>query len=231
MKGFFITGTDTGIGKTRVTAGLLRAFTLHGHKTVGMKPVASGAEPTPAGLRNADALTLQAAASERRSYELVNPYCLAPPVAPHIAALEAGIEIDLTTICSAYARLCSGADMVLVEGIGGWQVPLSPVLELPDLARELDLPVILVVGLRLGCLNHALLTARAIQADGRTLAGWVANAIEPDFGRLEANLATLEAKLHAPLLARLSYAPRDALAETVDPFEGACARLESAAND
>jgi dethiobiotin synthetase len=220
MQGFFVTGTDTGIGKTRVTAGLLKAFARAGQKTVGMKPVASGAVMTAEGLRNEDALTLQTAASERRPYEWVNPYCFAPAVAPHLAALEAGVEISLELIRSAYGRLCQGADTVLVEGVGGWQVPLSPLLELPDLVRALDLPVILVVGMRLGCLNHALLTARALSADGLELAGWVANAVDPAFERPEANVATLEAELHAPLLARLPHAPSaspDALAEALVP--------------
>ena len=154
MRGFFVTGTDTGIGKTRVTAGLLKAFASTRGKTVGMKPVASGASVTREGLRNDDALALQAAASEQRLYALVNPYCFAPPVAPHLAAMDAGVEINLETIVAAYGELCTGADTVLVEGVGGWQLPLSPTLELPDLVRELDLPVILVVGMRLGCINH-----------------------------------------------------------------------------
>jgi dethiobiotin synthetase len=208
MRGFFITGTDTGIGKTRVSAGLLKALAKAGHKTAGMKPIASGAEMTPEGLRNEDALALQKAASLKRDYALVNPYCFAPPIAPHIAALDAQVEISLDVIRPAYLELCRDADAVVVEGVGGWQVPLSPVLELPDLARELDLPVVLVVGLRLGCLNHAMLTARAIRADGLELAGWVANAMDPDFQRPEANLATLAAELQAPLLGALPHAPK-----------------------
>src|SRR5579859_3090972 len=225
MHGFFITGTDTGIGKTRVTVGLLRAFAGSGRKTVGMKPVASGAVQTPAGLRNQDAVLLQSAASEQRPYPLVNPYCFAPAVAPHLAAMDAGVEIGLDTIRSAYTELCRGADTVLVEGVGGWQVPLSPVLELPDLVRVLDLPVILVVGMRLGCLNHALLTARALGADGLALAGWVANAMDPAFERPEANVATLEAELHAPLLARLPHAPVASSAALVEALLPACRRL------
>lgn len=208
MRGLFVTGTDTGIGKTRVSAGLLRALTQAGHKTVGMKPIASGADMTPGGLRNDDALELQKAASLKRDYALVNPYCFAPAIAPHIAALDAQVEISLDVIRSAYAELCQGADAVVVEGVGGWQVPLSPSLELPDLAREFGLPVVLVVGLRLGCLNHAQLTARAIRADGLELAGWVASAIDPAFQRPEANLATLAAGLQAPLLGHLPYAPK-----------------------
>ncbi|HEY1773250.1 MAG TPA: dethiobiotin synthase [Gammaproteobacteria bacterium] len=218
MRGFFVTGTDTGIGKTRVSAGLLKALGKAGLKSVGMKPIASGAEQTPDGLRNEDALALMAAASLKKPYSAVNPYCFAPPVAPHLAAREAGVEIGLDLIRAAYAELCLGADAVVVEGVGGWQVPLSPGLELPDLAREFELPVLLVVGMRLGCLNHASLTARAIRADGLELGGWVANAIDPDFQRPEANCATLEAELGAPLLARLDYAPKVTLAETASGF-------------
>ena len=208
MRGFFVTGTDTGIGKTRVSAGLLKALAKSGLKTVGMKPVASGADMTSEGLRNEDALALQAAAFLKRDYGLVNPYCFAPPVAPHLAAREAGVEIELERILTSYSELCRGADVAVVEGVGGWQVPLSDSLELPDLARALDLPVVLVVGMRLGCLNHAALTARAIRADGLELAGWVANAIDPDFQRPEANLATLQAELGAPLLGQLPHAPK-----------------------
>ena len=225
MKGCFVTGTDTGIGKTRVSAGLLKALSKMGMKTVGMKPVASGADRTPDGLRNADALALQKAASLKRDYALVNPYCFAPPVAPHLAAREAGVEIDLDTLRSAYAVLCRDADAVVMEGVGGWQVPLAPGLEVPDLAREFELPVLLVVGMRLGCLNHALLTARAIRADGLELAGWVANAVDPNFQRPEANLATLDAELGAPLLARLGYAPKASCVETAAGLAEAAAAL------
>lgn len=225
MRGVFVTGTDTGIGKTRVSAGLLKAFGAAGLKSVGMKPIASGAEQTAEGLRNADALALQQAASLQRDYALVNPYCFAPPVAPHLAAREAAVEISLDVIRPAYAELCRGADAVVVEGVGGWQVPLSSGLEVPDLARDFGLPVLLVVGMRLGCLNHALLTARAIRADGLELAGWVANAIDPDFLRPEANLATLEAELGAPLLARLGHAPQAALAETAAGLAAAAQAL------
>jgi len=225
MKGYFVTGTDTGIGKTRVSAGLLKALSNAGMKSAGMKPVASGAEQTPHGLRNEDALALMAAASLKKPYAVVNPYCFAPPVAPHLAAREAQVEIEMDPIRAAYAELCRGADAVVVEGVGGWQVPLSAGLEVPDLTREFDLPVLLVVGMRLGCLNHALLTARAIRADGLELGGWVANGIDPDFQRPEANLATLEAELGAPLLARLEYAPKAPLAETAAGLAEAAAAL------
>ena len=225
MRGFFVTGTDTGIGKTRVSAGLLKALSKAGLKSVGMKPIASGATQTLEGLRNEDALALMAAASLAKPYAVVNPYCFAPPVAPHLAAREAHVEISLDVLRPAYAELCLGADAVVVEGVGGWQVPLSSGLELPDLAREFELPVLLVVGMRLGCLNHALLTARAIRADGLELAGWAANAIDPDFQRPEANLATLEAELGAPLLACLGYAPKPSLAETAMGLAEAAAAL------
>ena len=225
MTGCFVTGTDTGIGKTRVSAGLLRALAQAGVKSVGMKPVASGAEMTSEGLRNEDALALQRAAALPRDYALVNPYCFAPPVAPHLAAREAGVEIGLDVIRDAYTALCRGAEVVVVEGVGGWQVPLGPGLGLPDLAQELELPVLLVVGMRLGCLNHALLTARAIRADGLTLAGWVANAVDSHFERPEANLATLEAELGAPLLGRLGHAPQATLAEAAAGLVEAAAAL------
>ena len=225
MKGVFVTGTDTGIGKTRVSVGLLHALRRAGFKTAAMKPVASGAERTSEGLCNDDALKLQAAATLARPYGLVNPYCFAPPIAPHLAAREAGMVIDLEQIRAAYGEICRGADAAVVEGVGGWQVPLSDTLELPDLVRELELPVILVVGLRLGCLNHALLTARAIQADGLSLLGWVANAIDSGFERPEANLATLEAELPAPLLGRLAHAPEADATSLAAALIGATARF------
>ncbi|MGA9855021.1 MAG: dethiobiotin synthase [Gammaproteobacteria bacterium] len=207
MRGFFITGTDTGVGKTLVATGLVRNFAVAGLHVVGMKPVASGAAQTVEGLRNEDALALQAAATSLRPYEEVNPYVFAPVIAPHLAAAEAGVTIELPRILAAFRRLSIGADVVVVEGVGGWQVPLANGLQLPDLARSLGLPVILVVGLRLGCLNHALLSARAILADGLILAGWVANAIEPDFERRAENLATLKDAMHVPLLGEIPWRP------------------------
>jgi dethiobiotin synthetase len=224
-RGYFVTGTDTGIGKTRVSAGLLKAMTKAGLKCAGMKPIASGAEMTAEGLRNGDALALMAAASVKKPYGVVNPYCFAPPVAPHLAAREAQVEMSLDPIRSAYVELCQGTDAVVVEGVGGWLVPLSETLELPDLARELGLPVLLVVGMRLGCLNHALLTARAIRADGLDLAGWVANAVDPDFQRPEANLASLSAALDAPLLGQLAYAPKARIEDTAAALETALRTL------
>ncbi|MGH8361792.1 MAG: dethiobiotin synthase [Gammaproteobacteria bacterium] len=207
MRGAFITGTDTGVGKTLVAAAMLRALARAGLKTVGMKPVASGSAATPGGLRNDDALQLQAAANSVRPYELVNPYVFAPPIAPHLAAAEAGVVIALPKILESFRQLCAGADAVIVEGVGGWQVPLADGFGVPDLARALGLPAILVVGLRLGCLNHALLSARAIRADGLRLVGWVANSIDPGFERRSENLATLQRSLNAPLLADIPWHP------------------------
>ncbi|MDE2070549.1 MAG: dethiobiotin synthase [Gammaproteobacteria bacterium] len=207
MRGFFITGTDTGVGKTWVAAAMLHALVRKGLKTVGMKPVASGSVPTPEGLRNDDALQLQAAANLPRPYALVNPYTFAPPIAPHLAAAEAGATIALPRILESFRQLCAGADAVIVEGVGGWQVPLGESWGVPELAQALGLPVILVVGLRLGCLNHALLSARAIRADGLMLAGWIANSLDPDFERRSENLATLQRGLNAPLLADVPWRP------------------------
>jgi dethiobiotin synthetase len=227
IRGYFITGTDTGVGKTRVAEGLLAAFAQRGLKTVGMKPVASGAAMTAEGLRNEDALALQTAASLSRPYEWVNPYVFAPAIAPHLAAAAAGVEIQLAVIEAAFRKLCEDADMAVVEGVGGWQVPLSITAALPDLARRLDLPVVLVVGLRLGCLNHALLTARAIRADGLKLAGWIANAVDSGFERADANVASLEQRLEAPLLGRLAHASEATSGELAMPLANACERLQA----
>lgn len=219
MHGLFVTGTDTGVGKTQVATALLHMLARAGRKTVGMKPVASGAVLTRDGLRSDDALRLQEAASLSRPYELVNPYAFAPPIAPHIAAAEAGITVELSTIVRAFHRLSAGADAVIVEGVGGWQVPLSEKLAVPDVIRALALPVILVVGLRLGCLNHALLSARAICNDGLKLAGWVGNGVDPHFERRAANLATLTRRLEAPLLAEIPYQPTFTVAEVAGIFD------------
>lgn len=218
MRGVFVTGTDTGVGKTYVATGLVRASVRAGLRTVGMKPVASGCVQTPDGLRNEDALALQAAANMPRPYEQVNPYSFEPPIAPHLAATEAGFVIELPRILTVFNQLCAGADMVVVEGVGGWQVPLSESFGVPELARALALPVILVVGLRLGCLNHALLSARAIRDDGLRLAGWVANGIDPKFERRAGNLATLTHTIHAPLLGDISWQPRSTLATVAAQF-------------
>ncbi len=202
---YFITGTDTGCGKTEITLGLMARFRALGERVAGMKPVASGAEPTPLGLRNDDALRIQAAASMPLTYEAVNPCAFEPPIAPHLAAAEAGEEIALGPLVEAYRALAAVSDRVLVEGVGGWKVPLNDCDTVADLARALGLPVILVVGMRLGCINHALLSVESIRASGCVLAGWVANQVEPEMLRLEENIATLAQRIDAPLLGRVPF--------------------------
>jgi dethiobiotin synthetase len=208
MPGWFVTGTDTGVGKTLFAVSLLAGLARAGFKAAGMKPVASGCRETPEGLRNEDAERLMAASSVPLAYEEINPYALAPPVAPHLAAAAAGIEISLENILEHFDRLRARAEFVVVEGAGGWFVPLGPTLTMADLARALGLPVILVVGLRLGCLNHALLTAEAIGRMGCPLAGWVANRIDPEMMLVEQNIETLRERLAAPLIAELPYLER-----------------------
>jgi dethiobiotin synthetase len=198
--GYFITGTDTGVGKTVVTLGLMQYLQAQGRTVIAMKPVASGCESTPAGLRNDDAVQLQQQASLALDYALVNPYAFEPAIAPHIAASQAGIRIDNDTILAAYRQLAAQADCVLVEGVGGWLVPMNRHETLADLARGLGLDVIMVVAIRLGCLNHALLTADAITAAGCRLAGWVANLQSPGTEFAEENISALTSRLSRPLL-------------------------------
>ncbi|MDD5240361.1 MAG: dethiobiotin synthase [Sulfuricella sp.] len=202
-KAYFITGTDTHVGKTLVACTLLHAFAGQGKKAVGMKPVAAGCEETSTGLRCDDVARLCAAGNVAAPPQLVNPYALIPPVAPHLAAAQAGVEIRLETIVDAFRQLRDLADVVVVEGVGGFAVPLNDREDTADLAQQLGLPVILVVGLRLGCLNHALLTAEAIRQRGLKLAGWVANQIEPEMPFLRENIVALERRLAAPLLGEL----------------------------
>ena len=205
MKGYFVTGTDTGIGKTVISVALLHGLRQLGLSAIGMKPVASGCERTPAGLRNADALALQAASVADVPYGEVNPYAFEPPIAPHIAAAEAGVEILIDHIVDRARSLAGPFEAVVVEGVGGWLVPFGADTTVADLARALDLPVVLVVGMRLGCLNHALLSAQSISACGCRLAGWVANTVDPDCARLQANIATLQQRLGVPLLGTVPY--------------------------
>ncbi|HEY6894091.1 MAG TPA: dethiobiotin synthase [Rhodanobacteraceae bacterium] len=204
-RGVFVTGTDTGIGKTHASVALVRAHRALGRRAIGMKPVASGCRETPGGLRNEDAEALIAASDPAPPYASCNPYAFAPPIAPHIAAQEANVEVALAPIVAAYRSLAQTADRVVVEGVGGWSVPLSDARMQADLALALGLPVVLVVGLRLGCLNHALLSARAIVADGCVLAGWIANRVDPEMARADENLATLRARLEAPLVGVLAH--------------------------
>jgi len=204
-KGYYITGTDTGVGKSVGSATLLHALRARGLRAVGMKPVASGCELTSEGLRNDDALLLQAASAPIPDYDDLNPYALPAPLAPELAAADAGVTITLDTIVAAYARLRAHADCVVVEGVGGWAAPLSATLDQADIVRALELPVVMVVGLRLGCLNHARLTARAIAADGANLIGWIANEIDPDMARSDDNVALLQQRLHVPCWGRLPF--------------------------
>ena len=191
MPAFFVTGTDTEIGKTTIAAGLLHAARSAGLSTAAAKPVASGCEPTAQGLRNGDALVLLGQCSLALAYEQVNPLAFAPAIAPHLAAREAGVELSAARLHEAVREvLALQADFTLVEGAGGWRVPLLGRENLSDLARLLALPVVLVVGVRLGCINHALLSAEAILGDGLALVGWVANVVDPATSRLEENLAT-----------------------------------------
>jgi dethiobiotin synthetase len=208
-RGYFIAGTDTGVGKTLVATGLLHAFVRAGLRAVGMKPVASGCMRGPGGLRSDDALQLMAAANVEARYGSINPYAFEPAVSPHIAAMQAGTRIELQTILDHYELLAGAADVVIVEGVGGWMAPLGHVLTAEHLAKALALPVVLVVGMRLGCLNHALLTASAIHAAGLRLAGWVANAVEPSMLCVDENIATLEQRIAAPLLGRIPDLPAE----------------------
>ncbi|MBU1236164.1 MAG: dethiobiotin synthase [Gammaproteobacteria bacterium] len=201
-KAYFVTGTDTGVGKTFVTCTLLHVARSHNLKCVGMKPVAAGAG---ANGQNEDVEMLAAAASFLAPRELVNPYCFEAPVAPHIAAAVEGREIDPGRIAAAARDLAADTDLLLVEGVGGFRVPLGDNIDTADLAVHLGLPVILVVGLRLGCLNHALITADAIRARGLPLAGWVANGIDPDMPWPEENVTALKDRLAAPLLGVLPW--------------------------
>ena len=206
-RSFFVTGTDTGVGKTLVTAALLRALRDSGHRVAGMKPVAAGAIAGPEGPANDDALLLQAESSVRHPYALVNPWLLEPAIAPHIAAGEAGVAIDVARIAEAHVQLQRGADVVLAEGAGGFLVPLDASRSMGELPGRLGMDVILVVGLRLGCLNHALLTAEAVAALGLALAGWVGNHIDPGFARMQANLDTLASRIAAPCLGIVPHMP------------------------
>ena len=214
---YFIAGTDTDVGKTTIAAGLLHAARLEGLSTLGAKPVASGCTVGGKGLRNADALALIAESSVKLPYEQVNPFAFEPAIAPHVAAREAGVSLEVPVLLTAMHHiLAQGADFTLVEGAGGWRVPLSAHANLSDLAIALKLPVILVVGVRLGCINHALLSAEAIARDGLQLAGWVANIVDPRTSRLEENLASLAERLPAPCLGRvprLKQATAEAVAE------------------
>ena len=207
--GLFITGTDTGVGKSLVSAALLHAYAGLGYRVVGMKPVAAGAEQIDGVWSNEDVRQLRAASNVAIDEAgWINPYLLRMPVAPHIAADWQGVSIELPRIRDAYLHLAAVADVVIVEGAGGFRVPLSATRDSADLAMQLGLPMILVVGMRLGCLNHALLTAEAMAARGLKLAGWVANRLDPQMAAFDDNLAALRLRLDCPLLAELPHVER-----------------------
>lgn len=214
----FIAGTDTEIGKTWATTRLAAAARRSGRRVAVCKPVAAGAEYSPGGWRNDDALALIAAAGRDAAYELVNPWCLPLPASPHLAARAAGVRITLEPIVAAATTLGREADWLLVEGAGGWLAPIDDERTMADVAVALGLPVVLVVGLRLGCLNHAMLTAAAIRDSGLPLAGWIGNRIDPGFGLCRENVDTLSQRLGSAPLAVFSHeAPPADSAATQDP--------------
>lgn len=204
-QGYYITGTDTAVGKTLASAALLHALRDSGRRAVGMKPVASGCVLTPDGWRNEDALELQAASLPTPSYAQVNPFALPEATAPQIAAAAAGIRVTLAPMESAYAELAAMADVVVVEGVGGWLAPLADGLEQSHLASALGLPVILVVGMKLGCLNHARLSERAITDDGLAVAGWIGNVATPGLEFADEYAALLQRTLRSPCLGLLPH--------------------------
>ena len=199
---YFITGTDTGVGKTLVSCALLHAFAAQGKRVVGFKPVAAGCDDD---YHNEDARQLRAAGNVLASYGQVNPYCFAHPLAPHIAARNSGVRIEISRILTSYHELAGQSDEVIVEGAGGFLVPLNDKKNSADLVKELGLPVIVVVGMRLGCLNHALLTLRVIADYGLECAGWVANVLDGEMPALQQNIDALCERISAPLLGVIPY--------------------------
>ncbi len=219
-KSVFIAGTDTGIGKTHAACALLHALRAAGMRASGMKPVASGCEETPDGLRNEDALALISASDPKPGYADCNPFAFREPVSPHIAAAEMEQEVTMPPIEDAYDTIALDAEAVVVEGVGGWLAPLSDSLRANAIPQALQLPVILVVGIKLGCLNHAQLTARAIHADNCELVGWIANRIDPNVARPKENLATLQRLIPVPCLGVLPHG--------IDPVSGAACLRDAA---
>jgi dethiobiotin synthetase len=219
----FVTGTDTGVGKTLVAAALAGGLARRGLRTAGMKPVATGCARTSAGLRSDDALRLARHASVAVDYEWINPYAFEPAIAPHIAAAEAGVQIDLARVAGAFGHLSQRADRIVVEGVGGWRVPLNAREDVADLARLLGLPILLVVGIRLGCISHARLTVSAITSTGLPFAGWVASCIDAHMDRLQENLLTLEALLPAPRLGTLPFFAEPSVEQASEQLDRALA--------
>lgn len=204
-QGCFVTGTDTGVGKTEIACALIRSIGRLGVSAIGMKPVAAGGRRVKGGLSNADVLALDKSSRVRAARKLRNPYVLAPAIAPHLAAQEAGVALDIEVMVRAFRSLTERAGYVVVEGAGGFRVPLDERFDLGDLAQRLQLPVVLVVGMRLGCISHALLTAEAIERRGLTIAGWIANRIDPSMRRYRANVQALQERIAAPMLADVPH--------------------------
>jgi dethiobiotin synthetase len=207
MKALFIAGTDTEVGKTVVSKAILSAVGAQGKTTIGYKPVAAGCEKTEQGLRNSDALHLQQAANLNVDYDLVNPYALSLPASPHIAAIADDVEVDYEVLSNVLEQHKQNSDFVLVEGAGGWRVPVSKDDCLSTWVKQEKLPVVLVVGIKLGCLSHAMLTAEAIKADGLELVGWVANRVNPGVEHYAEIIEMLEGSMGAPKLGEIPYVP------------------------
>jgi dethiobiotin synthetase len=214
IKGFFVTGTDTGVGKTLVTVALVRALVERGLRTAVMKPVAAGSMDTPQGPRNDDALELLAASNVKAAYEDVNPWLLKTPASPHLAARHDGVSIGAEKILASYRRLAAASDIVMIEGAGGWLAPISSVATMADIAEKLALPVVFVVGMRLGCLSHALLTREAIRSRSLPFAGWIANKMHSEMALVGANIDSLASRFGAAPLG-------------IVPAASACAASES----
>lgn len=207
LKALFIAGTDTDVGKTVASKAILQAFAEQGFSTIGYKPIASGGEKTEQGIRNSDALHLLQAATEKMPYEEINPYALEMPTSPHIAAKHEHKIIEPSVLSEKLLKLKENADVVLVEGAGGWRVPISETESFSSWVQQEQLPVVLVVGIKLGCLSHALLTAECIKADGLNLVGWVANRVNPGTEHYADIISLLEARLGAPKLGEIPYMP------------------------
>ena len=208
MNNLFVTGTDTGVGKTWVTVGLMAGLQARGLALNGMKPVASGGERQDGQLRNADAMLIREQCSRPLRYRQVNPYAFAEPIAPHVAAQKQHVVVDMERLLASFYEVADAVDGVIVEGVGGWRVPLADGIQTEDLARRLDLAVVLVVGLRLGCINHALLTAESIVAAGLPFAGWLGNGVCRDYAEKQATLDYLRRQVAAPFLGSVPWMER-----------------------
>jgi dethiobiotin synthetase len=221
--GLFITGTDTAIGKTTIALGLMSALQKTGLKVAAMKPVSAGCKVTEQGLRNEDAVLLMQQASVKLPYELVNPYAFEPAIAPHIAAAESSIDINIDHIQDCYQQIAKRADIVVIEGAGGWLVPINKTETMADVAMQLNVDIVTVVGIRLGCLNHALLTVNSINAGNFKHRGWIANHINDSTKRASENIETLRKRIAVPLLDEVQFGAIDAM--NLD--NSACMLMES----